>query len=119
MSRDAKGARPRRATKRHVPRPRGPLVWTFDGPFATCLADMEDALRRALVQVGDVARIAILIELSLPALQSHRQAGEAIQPAWSRFLNALVARYGLPGTPRVRYLTEAAPLATLVIAYRS
>jgi hypothetical protein len=119
MSRHAKGARPRRATKGRAQPARGPLVWTFDGSFATCLADMEDAFRRALVQVGDVARIAVLIELSLPALQSRRQAGEAIQPAWSRFLNALAARYGLPGVPRVRYLTEAAPLATLVIAYRS
>ena len=26
-------------------------MWTFDGPFATCLADIEDTLRRAIVQV--------------------------------------------------------------------
>ena len=47
----------------------GPLVWTFDGSFATCLADMEDALRRAIVQVGDVSSIAVLIEVSLPGLK--------------------------------------------------
>ena len=31
-----------------------PLVWTFDGPFERCLADLEDTLRRAIVMVGDV-----------------------------------------------------------------
>jgi len=46
-----------------------PLVWTFDGRFDRCLADAEDTLRRAIVLVGDVARAAVLIELSLPALQ--------------------------------------------------
>jgi hypothetical protein len=96
-----------------------PLVWTFDGPFATCLADMEDTLRRALVQVGDVARIAVLIELSLPALRLRVAAGDAIQPGWGRFLGSLTVRYGLPATPRVRHLTRDGPLATLVLAYRS
>ncbi len=95
-----------------------PLVWTFDGPFATCLCDMEDTLRRALVQVGDVARIAVLIELSLPALRVRVAAGDAIQPAWGRFLESLTARYGLPAAPRVRHLTKGGPLATLVLAYR-
>src|SRR5436190_24448 len=82
----------------------GPLVWTFDGAFATCLADMEDALRRAIVQVGDVASIAVMVELSLPALRSRVGAGEAIQPAWGRFLDSLTSRYGLPAAPRVRHL---------------
>jgi hypothetical protein len=109
----AKSAARRRAA------PGAPLVWFFDGAFATCLADMEDTFRRALVQVGDVSRIAVLIELSLPALKSRLAAGEAIQPAWSRFLNALTERYGLPGAPRVRYLKTPGPLASLVIAYRS
>ena len=58
----------------------GPLVWTFDGAFATCLADMEDALRRAIVQVGDVSSIAVLIELSLPRLQRRVVAGD-VDPA--------------------------------------
>jgi len=49
---------------------RAPLVWTFDGAFATCLFDIEDTVRRAIVQVGDVSRIALLIELSLPALRT-------------------------------------------------
>lgn len=96
-----------------------PLVWTFDGDFATCLCDMEDALRRALVQVGDVARIALLIELSLPALRARVIAGDAIQPAWGRFVASLTARYGLPSPPRLRHSRNPGPLATLVIAYRS
>ena len=95
-----------------------PLVWTFDGPFATCLCDMEDTLRRALVLVGDVARIAVLVELSLPALRARVAAGDAIQPAWGRFLESFTARYGLPSAPRVHHLTRGGPLATLVVAYR-
>ena len=102
------------------PRPtHGPLVWTFDGAFGTCLADLEDTFRRALVQIGDVARIAVLIELSLPALRRRLDAGDAIQPAWSHFLEAMSSRYGLPAAPRIRYLKTPAALATLVIAYRS
>ncbi len=84
----------------------GPLVWTFDGAFATCLADMEDALRRAIVQVGDVASIAV-------------DAGDAIQPAWGQFLERVSERYGLPAPPRVHPLLSDGPLVTLVIAYRS
>ena len=96
-----------------------PLVWSFDGAFATCLADVEDALRRAIVQVGDVASIAVLVELSLPALKRRVVAGDAIQPAWGAFLERLGSRYGLPAAPRVRYVPGAGPLATLVVAYRS
>ena len=96
-----------------------PLVWTFDGPFVTCLHDMEDTLRRAIVQVGDVSRIALMIELSLPALRARVEAGDTIQPTWGRFLDALTGRYGLPAAPRVRHLKTQGPLATLVIAYRS
>jgi hypothetical protein len=96
-----------------------PLVWTFDGSFSTALADLEDAFRRALVQIGDVSRIAVMIELSLPALKARMEAGDAIQPAWSQFLDAVTARYGVPAAPRIRYLKVRAPLATLVIAYRS
>ena len=66
-----------------------PLVWTFDGAFASCLADAEDALRRVLVQVGDVSGIAVLFELSLPALQERVASGESIQPAWGDFLEVL------------------------------
>ena len=97
----------------------GPLVWTFNGAFATCLADMEDALRRAIVQVGDVASIAVLIEVSLPGLKGRVDAGEAIQPAWGQFLERVADRYGLPAPPRVRPLISEGPLVTLVIAYRS
>ncbi|HEY2968433.1 MAG TPA: hypothetical protein VGK75_08685 [Casimicrobiaceae bacterium] len=96
-----------------------PLVWTFDGPFVTCLFDMEDTLRRAIVQIGDVSRIALLVELSLPVLRARVESGDAIQPAWGRFLDALTWRYGLPAAPRVRHLKTQGPLATLVIAYRS
>jgi hypothetical protein len=94
-------------------------MWTFDGPFTTCIADMEDALRRAIVQVGDVASIAVLIEISLPRLMRRVEAGEVIQPAWRLFLERMSDRYGLPAPPRVRPLRIEAPLATLVIAYRN
>jgi len=95
-----------------------PLVWTFDGPFETCLADLEDTLRRAIVMVGDVSRVALLIEMSLPALQRRVEAGDALQPAWGHFF-ARLQRYGLPSEPRVRHLRGSGPLATLVIAYRN
>ena len=96
-----------------------PLVWTFDGPFALCLQDMEDTFRRAIVQVGDVSRILVQIDLSLPALKPRVDAGEAIQPAWGRFVERLSHGYGLPVAPRVRHLAARGPLATMVIAYRS
>ena len=117
--RRVRAPRPARAARSEPPTAPLPLVWTFDGPFATCLADMEDTLRRAIVQVGDVARIAVMVELSLPALRSRVGAGDVIQPAWGRFLRSLTSRYGLPGAPRVRHRTAPGPLATLVIAYRS
>jgi len=97
----------------------GPFVWTFDGAFATCLADIEDTLRRAIVQVGDIAGIVILIEISLPALKQRVDAGESIQPAWQQFIERLTERYGLPSPPRARPLRSSGPLATLVLAYRS
>ena len=96
-----------------------PLVWSFDGPFERCLADLEDALRRALVLVGDVSRIALLIDVSLPALLQRVHAGDAVQPAWGRFVARVSSDYGLPEFPRVRHLRQAGPLATLVVAYRS
>jgi hypothetical protein len=105
--------------RRAIHAPQGPLVWTFDGPFGTCLSDLEDTVRRAIVQVGDVSTIAVMIELSLPALRARMQAGDAIQPAWSHLLEAMTSRYGLPRSPRIRYLKTQASLATLVIAYRS
>jgi len=95
-----------------------PLIWTFAGPFATCLADMEDTFRRAIIQVGDVSRIAVQIDLSLPALKKRVDAGESIQPAWGEFVERLTQRYGLPSGPRVRHVKMAGPLATMVIAYR-
>ena len=96
-----------------------PLVWTFDGRFGDCLADMEDTLRRAIVQVGDVSRVLVAIDVSLPALKGRADAGDAVQPAWGQFLERVSSRYGLPAPPRVRFLKNAAPLAALVIAYRS
>ena len=95
-----------------------PLVWTFDGPFERCLADLEHTLRRAIVLVGDVSRVALQIDVSLPALQQRVQAGDTLQPAWGSFLER-IARYGLPSAPRVRHLRAAGPLATLVVAYRN
>lgn len=95
-----------------------PLVWTFDGPFEHCLVDIEDSLRRAIVMVGGVSRVALLVDLSLPALKRRVDAGDALQPAWGLFLERL-ARYGLPALPRVRHLQGDGPLATLVVAYRN
>lgn len=108
-----------RASWHADPRIGRPLVWRFDGPFARCLADLEDTLRRVLLQVGDVASLAVLIELSLPALQARIHAGDVLQPAWGDFLARLTHRYGLPVAPRVRHVRVAGPLATLVVAYRS
>jgi hypothetical protein len=96
-----------------------PLAWAFDGRFQGCLADLEDALRRAIVQVGDVSRVLVVIELSLPALKARTAAGDAVQPAWGEFLARVTSRYGLPAAPRFRYLTHEAPLLALVIAWRS
>ena len=96
-----------------------PLIWTFDGPFAVCLVDVEDTLRRAIVQLGDVSGVAVAVDLSLPAIAKRVAAGDTIQPAWSRFLARLFQRYGLPSPPRVRHRKDAGPLATLVIVYRS
>ena len=109
----------RRSTGRASSAIGGPFVWTFDGPLATCIADMEDTLRRLIVQLGEVAAISVLIELSLPALKRRVDAGDAIQPAWGEFLDRLAQRYGLPATARVRPLRDDGPLAILVIAYRS
>ena len=80
---------------------------------------MEDTLRRLIVQLGEVAAISVLIELSLPALKRRVDAGESIQPAWSNLLQRLSERYGLPSPPRVRPLKSGGPLVTLVVAYRS
>jgi hypothetical protein len=96
-----------------------PLVWTFDGVFATCLADAEDALRRAIVQLGEVSGIAVALDLSLPALLARVRAGDLVQPAWSRFVRALSHDYGLPSPPRVRHRRQSGPLLMLVILYRS
>jgi len=95
-----------------------PLVWTFDGPLERCLADLEDALRRAILLVGDVSRVALLIDLSLPALLQRVRAGDALQPAWGEFVRRVGDDYGLPAFPRVRHLRAPGPLATLVVAYR-
>jgi len=95
-----------------------PLVWTFEGRFDVCLADLEDALRRALVLVGDVSRLVVRVELSLPALRQRVRAGDAVQPAWARFVARIGADYGLPEPPDVRHRRTAGPLATLVVAYR-
>ena len=110
-----------RQQREGAPRERleAPLIWTFAGPFATCLADMEDTFRRAIIQVGDVSRILVQIDLSLPALKPRVDAGEAVQPAWGQFVDRLSHRYGLPVAPRVRHLHARGPLATMVIAYRS
>jgi hypothetical protein len=95
-----------------------PLIWTFDGPFERCLADIEDTLRRAIVMVGDVSRVVLQIDLSLPALKRRVEAGDVLQPAWRHFLERM-SRYGLPAAPRVRHLRAVGPVATLIVAYRN
>ena len=65
-----------------------------------------------------MSRIALLIDLSLPALLARVHAGDQVQPAWGRFV-ARLSGYGLPTFPRVRHLRTRGPLATLVVAYRS
>ena len=110
----------RRPAAQPAPRPvalPAPHVWTFDGPFEACLAELEDTLRRAIVGIGDVSRIALQLDLSLPALRERVVAGDALQPAWGDFL-ARLAAYGLPAPPHVRRLRSTGPLATLVLAYR-
>ena len=115
------------ASARRSPRPErvreveslpAPLVWTFDGPLERCLDDLDDSLRRAIVLIGDVARVAVLIDISLPTLLDRVRRGDRVQPAWGRFVER-VAGYGLPTFPRVRHLRTRGPLATLVVAYRS
>jgi len=96
-----------------------PLLWTFDGPLAVCLADVEDTLRRTIVQLGHVSGIAVGLDLSLPALAVRVKAGDAIQPAWGDFISRISRRYGLPAPPRVRHRNDTGPLVTLVVAYRS
>ncbi len=113
---DARQARTARHAYAGTP---APLVWVFDGHFADALADLEDVLRRAIVQVGDVARVLVAIELSLPALKQRMEAGDALQPAWREFVGRAATRYGLPAAPRIKYGTDAGPLLTLIIAYRS
>ena len=90
-----------------------------DGRFAHCLADVEDTLRRAIVQVGDVSRVLVAIDLSLPALAARIDAGDVIQPAWGEFLGRVTSRYGLPAAPRLRYLKQDGPLLSMVVAFRS
>ena len=96
-----------------------PLTWTFDGAFAQCLADAEDTLRRAIVQVGDVSRVLVALTVCLPALRARIDAGDCVQPAWGEFLERVASRYGLPSPPRLRYSKEAGPLIALIVAYRS
>ena len=105
-----------RATVARVP---DPLVWAFDGSLARSLADVEDTLRRVLVQIGDVGSVAVRIDVSLPALKQRVACGDALQPAWRDFMARLARRYGLPVPPRVRATRTAGPLFVLVVGYRS
>jgi hypothetical protein len=75
---------------------------------------MEDTLRRLIVQLGEVAAISVLIELSLPALKRRIDAGDAIQPAWGEFLDRLVQRWTARSCARAP-LRDDGPLAILVV----
>ena len=103
-----------------VPRDRRAAgVDVFDGPLAACLADIEDALRRAIVQVGDVSSIAVLIEVSLPALKRRVDAGDALQPAWGAIPRAPVGPVRIAAGAARAPRRGPGPLVTLVIVYRS
>lgn len=119
MSGEALSPRARPATAAAADRRPMPLVWTFDGPLGTCLMDLEDTLRRAIVQIGDASRIAVSIDLSLPALRARVRTGDSVQPAWGEFLDRVSQRYGLPAPPRVRPSKSPGALLSLVIVYRS
>lgn len=114
-----KAPRDRHAVASAPPRVPEPLAWSFDGPWTRCLGDLEDTLRRALLQIGDVAAVAVLIEISLPRLAARVAAGDAVQPAWRELMERLTRRYGLPAAPRVRPVRGEGPLAVLIVAYRS
>jgi hypothetical protein len=115
----------KRAARRLDPRRRASVggerrarrnLWTFGGPLGA--ASPTSGTRYGGGRADrDAARIALLIDLSLPALKARLDAGDRLQPAWGRFLDRMT-RYGLPAQPRVRHLRSAGPLATLVIAYR-
>jgi hypothetical protein len=95
-----------------------PLLWTFDGPLGACLADVERTLRRTIVQLGGVSGIAVALDVSLPALLARVRAGDAIQPAWTQFVER-ASRYGLPSPLRIRHRQHDGALLTLVVLYRS
>ena len=80
-----------------------PLVWTFDGPFERCLDDLDDSLRRAIVLIGDVSRVALLIDLSLPALLA-RVARRRPRAAGLGPLHRAHRRLRPADLPRVRHL---------------
>ena len=111
----AAAVRPRASASRVA----DPLAWSFDGPLVRCLADVEDTLRRVLVQLGDVGSVAVRVDVSLPALKHRVACGDALQPAWRDFMARLAQKYGLPVPPRVRATRTAGPLFVLVVAYRS
>ena len=110
---------PRRARQRNGARRRGvaaraerveaPLVWTFDGPFATCLADIEDTLRRAIVQVGDVSRDRRADRSVAAGAQAARRRGRSDAAGMGTVRRTPAQRYGLPAGPRVRHLQDGGP----------
>ena len=61
--------------------------------------------------VGGVSRVALLIDLSLPALKRRVDAGDALQPAWGRFLERL-------GALRLAGLAARAPPARRAARWR-
>src|SRR4026208_1432485 len=55
LNRPARLSLPSRRTRAHADAIGAPLVWSFDGAFATCLADAEDPVRRPLLPARDPA----------------------------------------------------------------
>jgi hypothetical protein len=79
---------------------------------------MEDALRRAIVQVGDVSSIVVQIELSLRR-SAPRRCRRRHPAGVGTISGRAFDRYGLPSAARCERWIAKGPLATLVIAYRT
>jgi len=95
-----------------------PLIWTFAGPFATCLADMEDTFRRAIIQVGDVSRIAVQDRSVAAGAEEARPTRENRSSPQGNNSSTPDAALRPARRPRVRHVKTGGPLATMVIAYR-
>ena len=110
--RAARGARRERgvAAQRRAATLPAPLVWTFDGPFERCLADIEDTLRRAIVLIGDVVARRLADRPVAAGAAGARRRRRRAAARLGALHRAALGRYGLPCLPRVRPMRTAGPL---------